>query len=151
MPAVGFERGKSPVWGLGGGNDYVPLTIVESNARQQFVHLHLWTAGLVTITGPGKKTLQSHYNNDSNSGQDRRSLCRPFLLLPLLLFLSLFPTYTLTFNLSFYTDVSFCPPLAPLKSLFISLWVSLLCSAIIHTYRMTLFIIALQGLEFIAP
>lgn len=100
-------RGKHPVWSLDGGNDYVSLAIVESNARQQFVHLHLWTAGLVTITGPGKKTLQSHYNNDSNSGQERRSLYRPPLLL---LFLSLFPTYTLTFHFSFHINFSFCPP-----------------------------------------
>lgn len=129
MPTVRSRGGK--VWGLDGGNDYVPLAMMESNARQQFVHLHLWTVGLVTITGPGKKTLQSHYNNDSNSGQDRRSLCRPSLFLFLLLFLPLFsfPTSTLTFS-SFYTNTSSC---LPLKSLFISLWVSLLFSATIHT------------------
>lgn len=71
--------GESPIRVLDGGNDYVPLSIMESNARQQFVHLHLWTAGLVTITGPGKKTLQSHYNNDSNSGQGRCMLHGPTL------------------------------------------------------------------------
>lgn len=142
-------RGKHPVWSLDGGNDYVPLAVVESNARQQFVHLHLWTAGLVTITGPGKKTLQSHYNNDSNSGQERRSLCRPPLLL---LFLSLFPfpTCTLTFHLSFCINFSFCPPWKlTFQIIFVSLWVSLLCSAIMYTYWMTLFINALLWLEFI--
>lgn len=125
-----------------------PFAIVESNARRQFVHLHLWTAGLVTITGPGKKTLQSHYNNDSNSGQDRRSLCRPPLLLLLLLFLSLFPTSTLTFNLSFHPNVYFCPLLAPLKSFDFECLFYTLQS---HTYRMTLFINALLWLEFMAP
>lgn len=47
------------------------FSVVESTTPQQFVHLRKKTAGLVTITGAGKKTLQSHQNNDSNSEQDR--------------------------------------------------------------------------------
>lgn len=77
------------------------LTIVERNALQQFVHLQHWAAGLVTITGPGKKTLQSHYNNDSNSGQERRNLCGP----PPLVALS-FSHFQLDFQAVFITHLS---------------------------------------------
>ena len=123
-----------------------PSLLLESNARQQFVHLHLWAAGLVTITGPGKKTLQSHYNNDSNSGQERRSLggalSPPSLLCP----------STLTFNLPFNTVFSFFSPppsvLAPLKTLFISLRVSFLTLQP-HTHIGWPFSLILS--EFIAP
>lgn len=85
----------------------LPLTIMESKARQQFVHLHLWTAGLVTITGPGKKTLQSHYNNDSNSGQDRHSLCVPLSFFSVL-HLFLFPPTTSVLVFDFCLFSTFC-------------------------------------------
>lgn len=78
-------------------SDYVPSLSWGETLSSNLSTCNPETAGLVTITGPGKKTLQSHYNNDSNSGQERHNLSRPSLLLHQLPLL--FRTnYTLTFN-----------------------------------------------------
>lgn len=94
-------------------SDYVPSLSWGETLSSNLSTCNPETAGLVTITGPGKKTLQSHYNNDSNSGQERHNLSRPSLLLHQLPLL--FRTnYTLTFSPILYIYLFFkqAPPLS---------------------------------------